>query len=566
MKNKRLIWLIGLLLLALLLVACGGAGAADEPVVDESADTDSGSDEAMDEEAVDDEAMDEEEMDEEAMADSDLPDLGGREITIAVENAYLPFNYIDPDSSEPSGWDYDVWNEICSLINCTPVFVEAGWEGMIQAVADGQYDAAADGITITEDRAEIVDFSAGYINIEQRLLVRKDEDRIESIDDIVNNDELILGTQTGTTNYETATQYLDEGRIQAFEQFPFAVQALISGDIDAVIIDEVAGQGYLGENADALKLVGPSMSSDQLGFIYPQGSDLAEPVNAALAELAHNGFLEEINLQYFGPGFSVTYDDLFPPEEGDAEETSSLPDLDGQEVTIAVENAYLPFNYIDPDSSEPAGWDYAVWNELCALLNCTPTFVEAGWEGMIQAVADGQYDIAADGITITEDRAEIVDFSAGYINIEQRLLVRKDEDRIESIDDIVNNDELILGTQTGTTNYETATQYLDEERIQAFEQFPFAVQALISGDIDAVIIDEVAGQGYLGENADVLKLVGPSMSSDQLGFIFPKGSDLVEPVNAALAELAHNGFLEEINLQFFGPEFSITYDDLFPEG
>ncbi len=566
MKNKRLIWLIGLLLLALLLVACGGAGAADEPVVDESADTDSGSDEAMDEEAVDDEAMDEEEMDEEAMADSDLPDLGGREITIAVENAYLPFNYIDPDSSEPSGWDYDVWNEICSLINCTPVFVEAGWEGMIQAVADGQYDAAADGITITEDRAEIVDFSAGYINIEQRLLVRKDEDRIESIDDIVNNDELILGTQTGTTNYEPATQYLDEGRIQAFEQFPFAVQALISGDIDAVIIDEVAGQGYLGENADALKLVGPSMSSDQLGFIYPQGSDLAEPVNAALAELAHNGFLEEINLQYFGPGFSVTYDDLFPPEEGDAEETSSLPDLDGQEVTIAVENAYLPFNYIDPDSSEPAGWDYAVWNELCALLNCTPTFVEAGWEGMIQAVADGQYDIAADGITITEDRAEIVDFSAGYINIEQRLLVRKDEDRIESIDDIVNNDELILGTQTGTTNYETATQYLDEERIQAFEQFPFAVQALISGDIDAVIIDEVAGQGYLGENADVLKLVGPSMSSDQLGFIFPKGSDLVEPVNAALAELAHNGFLEEINLQFFGPEFSITYDDLFPEG
>ncbi len=184
---------------------------------------------------------------------------------------------------------------------------------------------------------------------------------------------------------------------------------------------------------------------------------------------------------------------------------------------------------------------------------------------MIQAVADGQYDAAGDGITITDARAEIVDFSVGYISIEQRLLVRLEEDRFETIEEIVANEDFKLGTQTGTTNYETALTYLPAERIQAFEQFPFAVQALIAGDIDAVIIDEVAGQGYLGENADKLKLVGPSMSSDQLGFIFPKGSELVEPVNAAIEELAKNGFLDEINLKYFGPDFSITYDDLFPE-
>jgi polar amino acid transport system substrate-binding protein len=545
--KKQFTYLLILLIFALMLAACGGGEAEEPAAVEEPA--------PVAEETAD-EAPAEEPMEEPA-AESGLPDLDGREVTIAVENAYLPFNYIDPETGEPAGWDYDVWNEICTLVNCTPVYVEAGWEGMIQAVADGQYDAAADGITITDDRAEIVDFSAGYINIEQRLLVRLDEDRIESIDDIVNDEELILGTQTGTTNYETAAQFLPEDRIQAFEQFPFAVQALIAGDIDAVIIDEVSGQGYLGENADKLKLVGPSMSSDQLGFIYPKGSDLVDPINAALGELAQNGFLEAVNLQYFGPGFTITYDDLFPPEEG-----AALPDLGGQEVTIAVENAYLPFNYIDPETSEPAGWDYEVWDEICALLNCAPVYVEAGWEGMIQAVSDGQFDAAADGITITEDRAEIVDFSIGYINIEQRLLVRLDEDRIESIDDIVNNEELILGTQTGTTNYETAAQFLSEDRIQAFEQFPFAVQALIAGDIDAVIIDEVSGQGYLGENADKLSLVGPSMSSDQLGFIYPKGSDLVGPVDAALAELMANGFLAEVNLKYFGPGFTITYDDL----
>jgi basic membrane lipoprotein Med (substrate-binding protein (PBP1-ABC) superfamily) len=245
-----------------------------------------------------------------------------------------------------------------------------------------------------------------------------------------------------------------------------------------------------------------------------------------------------------------------------AEEEVALPDLDGREITIAVENAYLPYNYIDPDTGEPAGWDYDVWDAICELLNCKPTYVEASWEGLIQAVGNGQFDAAADGITITEERAELVDFSMGYMAIEQRLLVRIDEDRFETIEDIVADETLKLGTQTGTTNYETAATYLPEERIQAFEQFPFAVQALIAGDIDAVMIDETAGLGYMGANADKVHIVGPSMSSDLLGFIYPKGSDLVAPVDLAITELWENGTMEEINAYYFSPDFPITYEML----
>ena len=299
---KRIMWILTLLLAASLVLAACGTPA--EPAPEEAAPVE--------------EAAPAEEEAAPAEEEAGLPDLAGREVTIAIENAYLPFNYIDPETGEGAGWDYEVWNAICELLNCTPVYVEAAWEGMIQAVADGQFDAAADGITITADRAEIVDFSMGYVAIEQRLLVRIDEDRIESIEDIVNDEELKLGTQTGTTNYETASQFLSEERISAFEQFPFAVQALIAGDIDAVIMDETAGQGYLGENADVLKLVGPSLSSDELGFIYPKGSDLVEPVDAAIMELMQNGTLVEINAKFFGPDFDVTYDDLFPPEEEEA--------------------------------------------------------------------------------------------------------------------------------------------------------------------------------------------------------------------------------------------------------
>lgn len=242
----------------------------------------------------------------------------------------------------------------------------------------------------------------------------------------------------------------------------------------------------------------------------------------------------------------------------------AIVDLDCREVTIAIENAYLPFNYVDAETGIPGGWDYDAWDEICARLHCTPVYTEAAWDGMIQAVADGQFDAAADGITITEDRAQVVDFSIGYVNIDVRLLVRQDETRINSIEDIVADESLKLGTQTGTTNYEIAATYLPEERIQAFEQFPFAVQALVAGDIDAVIIDETAGQGYLGENADVLKLIGPSMSSDQLGFIFPKGSDLVDPVNQAIQAMMADGTLAALNTKYFGADFDVTYDDIGP--
>jgi len=239
-----------------------------------------------------------------------LPDLGGREVTVAVENQYLPFNYIDPATGEPAGWDYEVWNEICRLLNCVPVYTEAPWDTMIQAVADGQFDAAADGITINDERAEIVDFSNSYIGVDQRLLVRKDEARIDSIEDIVADESLRLGTQTGTTNYATAETYLPAERISAFDTFPFVIEALVRNDVDAVIIDETAGLGYLGANADALKLVGPSMSADHLGFIYPKGSDLVDPVNQALQAMTDSGFMAEVNLRFFGPTFTITYDDL----------------------------------------------------------------------------------------------------------------------------------------------------------------------------------------------------------------------------------------------------------------
>jgi polar amino acid transport system substrate-binding protein len=240
---------------------------------------------------------------------------------------------------------------------------------------------------------------------------------------------------------------------------------------------------------------------------------------------------------------------------------NGLPDLDGCEFTFAVENAYLPFNYIDAADGEAKGWDYDVFNHMGELMNFEPVYVPAAWDGMIQAVADGQFMVAGDGITITAERDKIVDFSDGYINLAQRVLVAAGNTDITSIDDLKNGDYTVA-TQKGTTNYEFAVSELGEDKVKAFDDFNFAIQAVISGDADASIIDETAGLGYMGANKDQVKLVGGDLTSEQLGFAFPNESALVDVVNQGLAAMKDSGKLAEINAKFFSPDFSVTYADI----
>ena len=240
-----------------------------------------------------------------------LPDLGGCEFTFAVENAYLPYNYIDAADGVAKGWDYDVFNYLGEQMNFTPVYVAAAWDGMIQAVADGQYMIAGDGISITDERDKIVDFSDSYIAVEQRILVSVDNSDINSASDIANGD-FVVATQKGTTNYELAVSLFGEDKVEAYDQFDFAIAAVISGDADATIIDETAGLGYMGANEDKVKLVGEGLQTDPLGFAFPEGSPLVDVINQGIALMKENGKLQEINDKFF-KNFTITYDDISDP-------------------------------------------------------------------------------------------------------------------------------------------------------------------------------------------------------------------------------------------------------------
>lgn len=233
-----------------------------------------------------------------------LPDLGGREVVVASENTYPALQFVDPASGEPVGWEYDAVAEIATRLNMTVVYESLSWDAMIPAVSAGEYDVAMNGITIKADRAEKVDFSAPYMRSEMFMLVRADEDRFSDPKGFAANTDFLAGAQPGTTPfYVTVYEVLDgdeaNPRIKLFETFGAAVQALKAGDVDLVLTDSTGGKGYVAANPDTFKLVGEPMGSEDFGFIFPKGSDLVEPFNAAIASMRADGTLDKINTKWF---------------------------------------------------------------------------------------------------------------------------------------------------------------------------------------------------------------------------------------------------------------------------
>jgi polar amino acid transport system substrate-binding protein len=240
---------------------------------------------------------------------------------------------------------------------------------------------------------------------------------------------------------------------------------------------------------------------------------------------------------------------------GTAVLAEGLPDLGGKEITIVTENAYPPLQFLDK-SGAAVGWEYDAMAEMAKRLNFKIKYENISWDAMIPAVSEGQYDIGMTGITIKDDRKEKVDFSDPYMRSEMVMLVRGDETRFTDAKSFAADTALLAAAQPGTTPFYTIVyDVLDGDeanpRIKLFETFGATVEALKSGDVDLVLTDGTAGAGYVEASGGKLKIVGEKLGTEDFGFIFPKGSDLVAPINAGIAAMKADGTLDALNKTWF---------------
>lgn len=233
----------------------------------------------------------------------EVPDLGGREIVVVTENAYPPLQFLDA-SGAAIGWEYDAMAEIAKRLNAAVTYQNISWDAMIPAVSEGQFDMGMTGITIRDDRKEQVDFSDSYMTSEMVMMVRGDEARFTDAASFAANAELLMAAQPGTTPFYVGVYEVLDGdeanpRIKLFETFGATVEALKAGDVDLVLTDGTAGAGYVEASAGGLKIVGDKLGTEDFGFIFPKGSDLVAPMNAAIAAMRADGTIDALNTKWF---------------------------------------------------------------------------------------------------------------------------------------------------------------------------------------------------------------------------------------------------------------------------
>ncbi|PSJ57711.1 transporter substrate-binding domain-containing protein [Kumtagia ephedrae] len=234
----------------------------------------------------------------------------------------------------------------------------------------------------------------------------------------------------------------------------------------------------------------------------------------------------------------------------------TLPDLAGRKVVVVTENAYFPLQFVDPASGKPVGWEYDAVDALSKKLNFTVEYQNTSWDAMIQAVSDKQYDMGMTGITIKDERKEKVDFSDPYMLSEIFMLVRGDESRFADAKSFAADDKLLVGAQAGTSPFYVAVyNVLDgneqNPRIKLMDTFASTVAALQAGDVDLVLTDSAAGKSLSANSGGKLKLIGEPLQAEEFGFIFPKGSDLVAPINAGIAALKADGTFDKLTQKWF---------------
>ncbi len=233
----------------------------------------------------------------------EVPDLGGREVVVVTENAYPPLQFLDKEG-KAVGWEYDAMAEIAKRLNITVRYENTSWDAMIPAVSEAQYDLGMTGITINDERKEKVDFSDPYMLSQQLMIVRGDETRFTDAKSFGADPALLIAAQPGTSPFYAAVYEILDGneenaRIIKFETFGAGLEALKAGDVDLTLSDSTAANGYVAASNGGLKIIGEPLGSEEFGFIFPKGSDLVAPMNAAIASMKADGTLEALNKKWF---------------------------------------------------------------------------------------------------------------------------------------------------------------------------------------------------------------------------------------------------------------------------
>ncbi|NQJ68108.1 ABC transporter permease subunit [Streptococcus suis] len=469
-------------------------------------------------------------------------------IDIVFDNAYAPFEFKDSDQVY-KGLDVDIINEVAKRSGWTMNQTFPGFDAAVNAVQSGSADALMAGTTITEARKKVFTFSDPYFDTKIVVATTK-SNTISSYEDL-------KGKTVGVKNGTAAQAFLEENKdkygfsIKTFDTGDLMYNSLSTGAVDAVMDDEAVIQYAIQQGQDlSIDIEGEAIGS--FGFSVKKGSQyeyLVEDFNKALAAMKEDGTYDQIMAKWLGSSTA----------SAESTDYSSRLSLTGSATakatpvkasyTIVADSSFAPFEYQD-ENGNYVGIDMELIKAIAENQGFTITIQNPGFDAALNAVQAGQADAVIAGMSITDARKEIFDFSDAYYTSNILLAVKNGSD-ITSYENLSGK---TVGAKNGTASY----TFLEENKdkygytLKAFDEASGMYDSLNSGSIDALMDDEAVLLYAIQQGRDFATPI-PGEKSGEYGFAVKKGTnpELIEMFNNGLAALVESGKYDEILNKYF---------------
>ena len=216
-------------------------------------------------------------------------------------------------------------------------------------------------------------------------------------------------------------------------------------------------------------------------------------------------------------------------------------------LTMSTNASFPPYEMVADDGSFE-GIDVEVAGAIAEKLGLELQVDDMGFDAALQAAQTGKSDMVMAGVTITEERQAVMDFSNSYANGVQVVIVKEDSP-IQTVDDLANAN--MIGCQMGTTGYIYCSDTVEnggfgEDHVTPYDDGAAAVQALMNGQVDAVVIDNMPAQSYVAANPGLKILDGEFTNEDYAIGVAKGNTALLDAINGALEELTADGTIQSI--------------------
>lgn len=472
-------------------------------------------------------------------------------ISVVSDTAYAPFEFKDSDQVY-KGIDVDIINEVANREGWDVKMTFPGFDAAVNAVQAGQADALMAGTTVTEARKKVFTFSDTYYDTAVVVYTRSNAK--------VTNYKQLSGKTVGVKNGTAAQSFLKENqkkynyKIKTFDTSDLMNNSLDTGSIYAAMDDQPVVQYAINQGKDyAINIDGEKVGS--FAFAVKKGSKyeyLIDEFNEAFDAMKEDGTYDAIMAKWLGDSKDsadkstvVTSDSLKLSGDASAKATPVK-----STYKIVMDSSFAPFEYQN-DSGKYEGIDVDLIKAIAEQQGFNIELSNPGFDAALNAVQAGQADAVIAGMSITDARKEIFDFSDPYYTSNILLAVKKGSS-VKSYEDL---NGMTVGAKNGTASYTWLSEHADQYgySLRAFDEASTMYDSLNSGSIDALMDDEAVLR-YAIKQGRKFETPIDGEKSGEYGFAVNKGAnpELLEMFNNGLAALVKSGKYDKIVSKYLG--------------